>query len=377
MTDLAFATAPATVRTRWASHENRSATPGAGGTANRGRKGSPAFELDPGEARVLAEAHGTSGCIRRIWITILDVREAATAALVMRGMRLRCFWDSAKTPAIDAPLGDFFCQGLGRPVAFENALFSNPEARSFVCVLPMPFRSGMRIELINETGKRQEGIFYDVDFTIGDMHGPETCYLHAHWRREASGRLGEDYAFLPEVRGRGRFVGVCASVIPNTGRYGRSWWGEGEVKIYLDGDDALPTLCGTGTEDYIGSAWGQGQYANRWQGCPVADEKSFRFAFYRLHGPDPVYFHERLRVTIQRMGYYHPEHLSIMRATGTRIVDITGRMIDLERPIDADMKGLNEREDDDWSSCAWFYLDQTENGLPPLAPVEERITRVL
>ena len=327
---------PPNVRTRWASAENWSASPGAGGKALGGRKGSPSFVQAAGETRVLAHASGSSGCVRRIWLTINDRSPAA-----LRGMRLRMFWDGASTPAVDSPLGDFFCQGLGRTVTFENALFSNPEGRSFNTTVPMPFRTGFRIELINETGAPMDMVFYDVDFTLGDEIGPGTCYFHAHWRREVSGVLGQDYTILPQVRGRGRFLGACFSVIPNKLDHGTHWWGEGEVKAFIDGDGEFPTLCGTGTEDYIGTAWGQGAYANQWQGCPIADGETFRYAFYRLHGPDPIYFHEGFRATIQRIGH--------------------------------DGKALFEREGDDWASCAWFYLNKPENGLPALAAVAERV----
>jgi len=160
---------------RWASPENPAAAPGGAHRGDDGRKRRPCFPLKSGESAVLAEAAGTAGTVRRIWITIRDRSPA-----MLRGLRLRITWDGAATPAVDVPLGDFFCQGLGRMAAFENALFSSPEGRSFVCIAPMPFRSGMRIELANETDALQEMVFYDVDFTVGDRHGPDALYFHAH-----------------------------------------------------------------------------------------------------------------------------------------------------------------------------------------------------
>ncbi len=183
-------------------------------------------------------------------------------------------------PAVSAPLGDFSGQGLGRCVAFQAALFSNPEGRSFNCCVPMPFRTGMKIAVTNESGADLGSFFYDVNYTLGDEHGPDTLYLHAHWRRERPTTLKRDYAFLPKVTGRGRFLGVNVGVIADKATYFNSWWGEGECKVYLDGDEALPTLCGTGTEDYIGTAWGQGQYAHLYQGCHIADHQNMQFAFY-------------------------------------------------------------------------------------------------
>src|SRR4029079_5990915 len=109
--------------------------------------------------------------------------------------------------------------------------------------------------------------------------------LHAHFRRENPTTLQQDYELLPLVRGKGRFLGVNVGVQADKERYGTTWWGEGEVKVYLDGDTDLPTLCGTGTEDYIGTAWGQGRFAHLYQGCPVADGEAMAYCFYRYHIP--------------------------------------------------------------------------------------------
>ena len=128
------------------------------------------------------------------------------------------------------------------------------------------------------------------DYTVGDRHGDDVLYFHAHWRRENPTTLQKDFEILPRVAGRGRYLGACCSVIPDQKKFLKSWWGEGEVKVYLDGDDGRPTLCGTGTEDYIGTAYGQGQFSHRYQGCHIADRENFRYAFYRLHIPIPSGF---------------------------------------------------------------------------------------
>lgn len=376
MHGIDIARVPTTIATRWASPENTGAIAGGGGQANGGRKGSGNFSLDDGESRILASISGSSGTVRRIWITMWSLagKDQETEARCLRGMRLRCWWDGAQTPAVDVPLGDFFCQGLGRmSAAFENEYFANPEGRSLVCFLPMPFRTGMRIELTNQTGCHQQWIFYDVDMTLGDRHEPDTCYLHAHWRREQRTTLGRDFELLPEVAGRGRFLGACISVIPDRSVYGRSWWGEGEAKMYLDDDDDHPTLCGTGTEDYIATGWGQGRFAQRWHGCPIADEQRYSYAFYRLHGPDPVYFQRRIRVAMQQIGNYSTEHLPLIRARGVPFRDLFGRAIDLEKPLPPDLNGLYDRQGDDWASCAWFYLDRPDGVLPPLVPPGDRL----
>ena len=363
---------PQGVQTRWASPENPEGAKGAAAKTRGGRKGSACFPLAGGEERTLAEVQGASGTVRRIWVTISDRRP-----LMLRGLRIDAYWDGAARPAISAPLGDLFGQGLGRCVAFQSAPFSNPEGRSFNCYLPMPFKTGMRLVVRNDTDERLPALYYDVDYTLGDPHGADVLYLHAHWRRERPTTLLQDYALLPVVSGRGRFVGVNVGVIADTQTYFRSWWGEGEVKVYLDGDGDYPTLSGTGTEDYIGTGWGQGQYAHLYQGCHLADHEHHQYAFYRYHLPDPIYFHQDIRVTIQQIGCWGPGVIDQMRDAGCQLVtgpDLTP--VDMEAAVAARGYGLFERQDD-WSSCAYLYLDRTENGLPPLAPVEERVTGLL
>jgi hypothetical protein len=210
-------------------------------------------------------------------------------------------------------------------------------------------------------------LFYDVDWTIGDDHGPDALYLHAHWRRERPTTRRRDFAILPQVAGRGRLLGALLSVIPDTVRWGRSWWGEGEMKMYLDGDGANPTLCGTGTEDWIGTGWGQGQYAHRYQGCTIADRDAFRYAFYRLHVPDPVFFHRGIRVEMQQIGCGGVGPGDELIRMGVPL-EIGATAVDVEDARRRLKPVLFEREDD-WASCAWFYLDSPENGLPGPAPV--------
>ncbi len=354
---------PEGVQTRWASPENWDGEKGAGGATLNGRKGSASFYLKAGEAQVLAHAEGTSGTIRRIWVTIKD-----RSPQMLRGLRLDMYWDGADRPAVSAPLGDFFGQGLGRNSTFQSALFSNPEGRSFNCCVPMPFRTGMKIVVTNETDTDQPLFFYDVNYTVGDAHDDQCLYLHAHWRRERPTTLKRDYEFLPKVSGCGRFLGVNVGVIADTATYFESWWGEGECNIYLDGDDALPTLCGTGTEDYIGTAWGQGQYDHLYQGCHLADTETFQYSFYRYHIPDPVYFQKDIRVAMHQIGCMGPNMAHLFKDAGRELMSTRGTLVDM----DSNCYNLFERQDD-WSSCAYFYLNSSENDLPALAPVEDRV----
>ena len=354
---------PAGVETRWASPENPLGAKGAGARALGGRKGAPTIAIPAGRSATLAEVRGTSGTVHRIWMTFWD-----RSPQMLRSLRIDMYWDGAATPAVSAPLGDFFGVGLGRTATFESALFSNPEGRSFVATVPMPFRTGMRIVVTNESGADVPELFYDVDYTIGDRHPEGTPYFHAHWRRENPTTPKRDYDILPRVSGRGRFLGTNIGVKVNQAEYFNTWWGEGEVKIYLDGDTALPTIAGTGTEDYVGTAWGQGRYANLYQGSPIADDAAGLFAFYRWHVPDPVYFHQDIRVTIQQIGYLADHSRGPIVRTGRRLMRTAEGDVELDTRTD----GRFERRDD-WSSVAYFYLDRPENGLPALAPVAQRI----
>jgi hypothetical protein len=354
---------PEGVETRWASPENPTGAKGAGGQANGGRKGAPTIAIKAGTSAVLAEARNTSGTVRRIWMTIPD-----RSPRMLRGLRLDIYWDGAARPAVSAPLGDFFGVGLGRMATFESALFSNPEGRSFNSVVPMPFRTGMRIMMTNESGVDLPELFYDINYTLGDRHPPSMLFFHAHWRRENPTTLQRDYEILPRVEGRGRYLGTNIGVTTDRRTYFNTWWGEGEIKIYLDGDRELPTLVGTGTEDYVGTAWGQGQYANLYQGSPIADEGAGQWSFYRYHIPDPVYFRRDLRVTMQQIGYLADHSRGGLVREGRRLYRAGPGRVEFDITKD----GKFERADD-WSSCAYFYLDRPENNLPPLAPVEQRL----
>ena len=160
-------------------------------------------------------------------------------------------------------------------------------------------------------------------------------------------------------------------MIVNTEDYLNTWWGEGEVKMYIDGDSEYPSLCGTGTEDYIGTAWEQGQYATLYQGCPLADFENNQFAFYRYHIPDPVFFHEDIRVTIQQIGFCEFDKRERLSEQGKTYYKAGSdrKAFDLSDPLE--VPPYLEREDD-LSSCAYFYLDKPETSLPRLAPVDKR-----
>lgn len=362
------------VETRWVSFENIDAAKGQGGKENLGAKGHAFDFLERGETKTLLDIEG-SGTIRRIWMTMRPRNPEA-----LRALRLDMFWDNAEEAAVSVPVGDFFCWILGRPTAFENELFSNPEARSFVCFVPMPFRSAARVTITNESDKDLSHLFYDIDLTLGEDH-EDSLYFHAHWRRERWTTLGEDFEILPKVEGDGRFLGCHIGVIVNPKNKG--WWGEGEVKVYLDGDTEFPTLVGTGAEDYIGTAWGQGVYAHRFQGCLVTDAKKGHYTFYRYHIPDPVYFQEDCRVTIQQIGGTQKKEVIQMLKDGVPVKPVSinnggfTKLLDVSPALDLEDESLpdgwvNYYRQDDFSAVAFFYLDSPASNLPELAPVEER-----
>lgn len=352
---------PDGVETRWASPENPRGEKGKAAQENAGRKGRANIDIKPGAQLVLAEVHNTSGTVRRIWATI-DKRTPR----VLRGMRIDMYWDEAAKPAVSAPFGDFFGTGLGRMATFHSAAFASPEGRSFNCYLPMPFRKAMKIVVTNESAETVT-IFYDVDYTIGDRHDANALYFHAYYHRENPTKMQRDYEILPKLSGNGRYLGANLGVIANKRIYPSTWWGEGEVKVYLDGDTEFPTLSGTGTEDYIGTGWGQGQFALMYSGSHVADHERLRYCFYRYHLPDPVYFRNDLRVTIQQIGYRGADAIAQMHNVGQPVFRAGPGRVEM----DTWQEGIFEREDD-WSSTAYFYLDRPASDLPALDSLEAR-----
>jgi hypothetical protein len=375
--DLDLARRRPDAQTRWSSFENPRGLKGAGGRENRGAKGHAFDSLKAHETKTLLNVQG-AGAVRRMWLTIRD-----RSPEMLRALRLEAFWDGAAQPAVSVPLGDFFGAILGRAVAFENELFADPEGRSFVCHIPMPFRTAARITLTNESAADVPELFYDIDCLLTEKPDEEALYFHACWRRERWTEVGRDFEILPRVRGEGRFLGAHLGVIAHPDNTG--WWGEGEVKMYLDGDRTLPTIVGTGAEDYIGTGWGEGTFSHRYSGSLVADSERGQFAFYRYHVPDPVYFHKDLRVTIQSLGGDTKARVLEMMLRGVPVKPVSiaepGKFTKLLEGTPQELAAtpappdawVNVYRKDDWSAVALFYLDAPVNGLPRLAPVEKRV----
>lgn len=372
---------PQNTESWWVSFENRSGSKGRGGRENKTAKGHPSEWIQSGERVTLLDFNG-AGVINRIWMTIIDRNPVA-----LRSIYIEMYWDNASKPAVSVPLGDFFGVGQGRMVAFENVFFSDPEGKSFNCYIPMPFKKHARVVLVNQSKQRQL-LFYDIDLSKWKKPPRDMAYFHAYWSTNRNSKLGEDFRILPKVKGKGRFLGANISVITDK-IYEDTWFGEGEVKVYLDGDHDFPTLVGSGTEDYIGSAWNLNAFSNLYQGAPIVDKKNGEFSFYRYHVPDPIFFKSDCSVTIQQMGGAGRDVLRKISNNGGRLKPVsvmadTGLIQLLDQSSYPDLFDdrfssdgwVNFYRVDHYSATAYFYLDKPESELPALAPLSVRLAHV-
>jgi len=357
---------PKGVATRWYSFENPDGRRGAGGLTQAGRKGAASKAVRPGERVVLADVAGP-GVVRRIWLTVPGRVET------LRGWVVRMYWDGQEWPSVEAPLQDFFGLPFARQAPFESALFSNPEGRSFNCVVPMPFRKRALLTITNESPSAAM-LFYDVDVTVGDALPEETGYFHARYRRENPTTPKQDFEVLPRVEGRGRYLGANVG-IRTTDHRRPLWFGEGELKIYLDDDREWPTLVGTGTEDLVGSAWGLGCFDHLYQGAPLTEEKDGVWGFYRHHVPDPVYFTKAVRVTLQQIAGGSVAQLrALPKDRWPELVRSHQRFEPPAAAIAAD-EGTWENFESPQDVCATAYWYQTlpSPRWPALEPYAERV----
>ena len=223
---------------------------------------------------------------------------------------LRIYWDDSPTPSVECPIADFFASAWPNKFAQISSLAVcvNP-AGGFNCYWEMPFRKRCRMTLTN-IGQDQMTIFYQVDYTLTQV--PDDCaYFHAQFRRVKSLPYKEPYTILDGVKGRGHYVGTYLAWGVNS----NGWWGEGEIKFFIDGDGPHPTICGTGTEDYFCGSYnfdvaGQyTQYTTPYSGLTQIlrpdglYQSQQRFSLYRWHIMDPIRFEQDLRVTIQALGW--------------------------------------------------------------------------
>lgn len=366
--------------TRWVSFENISGKKGIGGQENQGAKGHAFDYIKAGESKEIVNIEG-SGTIRRIWLTL-----SRRSPEMLRSLRIEMYWDGSEKPAVSAPIGDFFGVGLGLRVPFESALFSDPEGRSFNCFIPMPFRESARITITNDSKEDYTILFYDVDILM-EQHEKDMLYFHTYWSRSLATTLGKDFEILPRLEGAGRFLGTNIGILTNP-LYEDTWWGEGEVKVYLDGDAAFPSLVGSGTEDYVGTAYGQGTFDHQYQGSLIADPDKGQFAFYRYHIPDPVFFYKNIKVSIQQIGGAPIEKLLQLQKNGARLQAISihagldfVKLLEGEQAIDLNDPDLpkgwtNFYRQDDVSAAAYFYLNKPSSNLPTIGNLQNRTAQL-
>lgn len=287
-----------------AKGEGGKATTGEGAHAARelgqGWKVSPSIKILPRETRTIAEITGP-GAITHIWLTVHPTW--------WRRLVLRMYWDDEPTPSVETPIGDFFCNGWGERCNVSSIPIAVNPAGGFNSYWQMPFRKSCRITVENLTPDECGGFYYSIDHTLTEVP-KDAAYFHAQWRR-SNPVVDGVHTLLDGVTGQGHYVGTyLAWGVNNTG-----WWGEGEIKFHLDGDE-WPTICGTGTEDYFGGAWNfehpqgeYGVYSTPYLGMPQVIKpdglyrSQQRFGMYRWHVPDPIRFGSDLKVTIQALGW--------------------------------------------------------------------------
>lgn len=308
-------------KSRSISPENFTGEPGKAGMATSGTgercarglgqgwKISPSIEIAPQESFDLAKI-AASGAIQQIWITAFGVK--------FRDLILRMYWDNQEHPSVEVPLGDFFCCGWETYTHVNSLMVAVNPAFAFNCFWEMPFRENARISIENRDPLQTATIYYQINYTETEV--PEQCaYFHAQFRRSNPLPYKSVHTLLDDVTGKGHYVGTyIAWGVNNNG-----WWGEGEIKFYIDDDKAFPTICGTGTEDYFLGAYNFDlgaakpnqypseyvEYTTNYAGLPQVIRpdgvyrSQQRFGMYRWHVPDPVRFESKLKVDIQALGW--------------------------------------------------------------------------
>ncbi|RPD47081.1 DUF2961 domain-containing protein [Hymenobacter sediminis] len=309
-------------KTRSISPENFTGAKGQGGRATTGTgqnasrdlglgwKVSPSIIIKAGQTAVVAEIDGP-GAIQHIWLTPTGLWRFAI---------LRMYWDDEKTPSVEVPVGDFFGQGWGETALLNSIPVTVNPGSAFNCYWLMPFRKKCRITLEN-IDEKDMFLYYQVDYTLTDVPN-DAAYFHAQFRRQNPTKYKVPYTILDGVKGRGQYVGTYIAWGVNS----NDWWGEGEIKFFMDGDTQFPTINGTGTEDYfLGSYNFENKKTRQYQeySTPYAGlhqvirpdglyRANQRFGMYRWHIPDPIRFTSDLRITIQALGWrYNGRYLPL------------------------------------------------------------------
>ena len=335
-------------KTRSMSAENPNGEKGKGGMATAGYgaeaardlgqtwKVSPAVKIEPKQVYTVAEIEGL-GAIQHTWMSPSPPEN-------LRFAILRFYWDGETSPSVEVPIGDFFASGWGRYGQVSSlAVCANP-LRGYNSYWPMPFRKSAKITMENIASEPLT-LYYQVDYTLTPVPA-DMAYFHAQFRRSNPLPYKSDHVILDGVKGWGQYVGTYIAY----GTHNTGWWGEGEVKFFIDGDSKFPTICGTGTEDYFcGShdfetgpekAGHYTEFTTPYSGLSLVIrpdglyDSQQRFSLYRWHIMDPVRFEQDLKVTIQDIGW----------RSG-------GRYLPLQ---------------DDISSTAFWYQTEPHAPFPPL-----------
>ena len=300
-------------KSRSISPENPTGEKGKGGAATEGTgaraarelgkgwKISPSVDIAAGATYTVAEISGP-GAIQHIWMTPTGD---------WRFTILRMYWDDEKDPSVEVPLGDFFAMGWGKYARISSlAVCVNPGS-AFNSYWPMPFRRKAKITVEN-LDEKPFTLFYQVDYTLAPVP-TDAAYFHAQFRRVNPLPYKEVYTIVDGIKGKGQYVGTYMA----WGVHNNRWWGEGEIKFYMDGDTEFPTINGTGTEDYFNGSYDfENQETHKYEEftSPYSGliqvlmpdglyQSQQRFGLYRWHIPDPIRFTSELRVTIQALGW--------------------------------------------------------------------------
>jgi len=307
-------------QTRSISPENFSGEKGKGGMATtgtganasrdlgRGWKVSPSVVIKPHTTFTVAEING-QGAIKHIWMTPTGN---------WRYSILRFYWDDESTPSVEVPVGDFFGMGWGKYAPLNSLAVTVNPGSAFNCYWPMPFRKKCRITMENIDDKEMV-LYYQVDYILTEVP-KDAGYFHAQFRRVNPLPAKQNYVLVDSIRGKGQYVGTYIAY----GVHNNGWWGEGEIKFYMDGDTDFPTICGTGTEDYFCGSYDFDTHTKNAAGVMESNYTEFstayaglhqvirgdghynsqqRFGMYRWHLTDPIRFEKSLRVTIQALGW--------------------------------------------------------------------------
>jgi len=260
-------------------------------------KARPFITLEPMSSIILADIQG-SGMIQHIWITC--------DSKLYRDCVLRIIWDDEPMPSIEVPLGDFFANGHGLRYNVNSLPITVNPAGAFNSYWPMPFYRSAKITLENQRAEDDffKDFFYQITYALGKMP-PDMAHFHAQYRHSLTRRDHPEHVILADVQGDGQYVGTHIDWT----QLSDGWWGEGEVKFYIDGDEGYPTICGTGTEDYFGGAWGFNNeiFSTPFSGRPLWDREAGKVpkhGLYRWHIPDPIRFKHDLKVTVQTLGWW-------------------------------------------------------------------------